>query len=146
MAIMLDAEPGLGSTDRLARHPAAASLTTSSGSEDPMPWYDERHALRRLKAEVNVPIAAGETEFTPFGLRTMVAEGLVDYLIIDSTWAGGLTVWRKAAVMAELYQVPLAAAPRSTDPRPRGGGEPDRLHPRIVRRHHTRSAVVRAVP
>ena len=77
--------------------------------EDPMPWYDERHALRRLKDEVDIPIAAGETEFTPFGLRTMVAEGLVDYLIIDSTWAGGLTVWRKAAVMTELYQVPLAA-------------------------------------
>ena len=74
-----------------------------------MPWYDERHALRRLKQEVDIPIAAGETEFTPFGLRTMVAEGLVDYLIIDSTWAGGLTVWRKAAVMTELYQIPLAA-------------------------------------
>ena len=77
--------------------------------EDPMPWYDERHALRRLKEDVDTPIAAGETEYTPHGLRTMVAEGLVDYLIIDSTWAGGLTVWRKAAVMAELYQVPLAA-------------------------------------
>ena len=74
-----------------------------------MPWYDERHALRRLKSEVRIPIAAGETEYTPFGLRTMVAEGLVDYLIIDSTWAGGLTTWRKAAVMTELYQVPLAA-------------------------------------
>jgi len=57
-----------------------------------MPWYDERHALRRLKAEVNVPISAGETEYAPVGLRTMVAEGLVDYLIINSTWAGGLTV------------------------------------------------------
>lgn len=77
--------------------------------EDPMPWYDERHGLRRLKNEVDVPIAAGETEYTPFGLRTMVADGLVDYLIIDSTWAGGLTTWRKAAVMTELYQVPLAA-------------------------------------
>ena len=77
--------------------------------EDPMPWYDERHALRRLKSEVRIPIAAGETEYTPFGLRTMVAEGLVDYLIIDSTWAGGLTTWRKAAVMTELYQMPLAA-------------------------------------
>jgi L-alanine-DL-glutamate epimerase-like enolase superfamily enzyme len=77
--------------------------------EDPMPWYDERHALRRLKSEVRIPIAAGETEYTPFGLRTMVAEGLVDYLIIDSTWAGGLTTWRKAAVLTELYQVPLAA-------------------------------------
>jgi L-alanine-DL-glutamate epimerase-like enolase superfamily enzyme len=58
---------------------------------------------------VRIPIAAGETEYTPFGLRTMVAEGLVDYLIIDSTWAGGLTTWRKAAVMAELYPIPLAA-------------------------------------
>jgi D-galactarolactone cycloisomerase len=77
--------------------------------EDPMPWYDERHALRRLKSEVRIPIAAGETEVTPFGLRALVAEGLVDYLIIDSTWAGGLTTWRKAAVMTELYGIPLAA-------------------------------------
>ncbi len=77
--------------------------------EDPMPWYDERRTLARLKAETDIPIAAGETEYSPFGLRTMLAEGLVDYLIIDSTWAGGLTTWRKAAVMAELYQVPLAA-------------------------------------
>jgi D-arabinonate dehydratase len=77
--------------------------------EDPMPWYDERHTLQRLKAETSIPIAAGETEFSPFGLRTMLAEGLVDYLIIDSTWAGGLTTWRKAAVMAELYQIPMAA-------------------------------------
>ena len=38
-----------------------------------------------------------------------VAEGLVENLIIDSTWAGGLTTWRKAAVMAEMYQIPLAA-------------------------------------
>jgi L-alanine-DL-glutamate epimerase-like enolase superfamily enzyme len=77
--------------------------------EDPMPWYDERRTLERLKAETDIPIAAGETEYSPFGLRTMLAEGLVDYLIIDSTWAGGLTTWRKAAVMAELYQIPLAA-------------------------------------
>ena len=77
--------------------------------EDPMPWFDERHTLARLKTAVDIPIAAGETEYTPFGLRTMVTEGLVDYLIVDSTWAGGLTTWRKAAVLAELYQVPLAA-------------------------------------
>jgi L-alanine-DL-glutamate epimerase-like enolase superfamily enzyme len=77
--------------------------------EDPMPWYDERFTLQRLKAATRIPIAAGETEYTPFGLRHLVAEGLVDYLIIDSTWAGGLTTWRKAAVMAELYQIPLAA-------------------------------------
>ena len=77
--------------------------------EDPMPWFDERHTLARLKAETGIPIAAGETEVSPFGLRTLLAEGLVDYLIIDSTWAGGLTTWRKAAVLAEMYQIPMAA-------------------------------------
>ena len=108
VAIMLDANQGwdLPSAVRATRLCEPHDIFWL---EDPMPWYDERHALRRLKTEVDVPISAGETEYTPFGLRTMVAEGLVDYLIIDSTWAGGLTVWRKAAVMAELYQIPLAA-------------------------------------
>src|SRR5437667_12456455 len=108
VSIMLDANQGWD----LPTAVRATKLCEPHGIfwlEDPMPWYDERHALRRLKAEVDVPIAAGETEFTPFGLRTMVAEGLVDYLIIDSTWAGGRTTWRKAAVMAELYHIPLAA-------------------------------------
>jgi L-alanine-DL-glutamate epimerase-like enolase superfamily enzyme len=77
--------------------------------EDPMPWYDERHTLQRLKAATSIPIAAGETEYTPFGLRTMIVEGLVDYVIIDSTWSGGLTTWRKAATLAELYHVPMAS-------------------------------------
>jgi D-arabinonate dehydratase len=108
VALMLDANQGWD----LPTAMRAASLCAPHDIfwlEDPMPWYDERHGLRRLKEAVSIPIAAGETEYTPFGLRTMVAEGLVDYLIIDSTWAGGLTTWRKAAVVAELYAVPLAA-------------------------------------
>ena len=108
VAIMLDANQGwdLPAAVRAARLCEPHDIFWL---EDPMPWYDERHTLRRLKAAVSIPIAAGETECTPFGLRTMLAEGLVDYLIVDSTWAGGLTTWRKAAVVAELYQIPLAA-------------------------------------
>ena len=108
VAIMLDANQGwdLPTAVDAARRCAPHRIFWL---EDPMPWFDERQTLRRLKEAVDIPIAAGETEYSPFGLRTMVAEGLVDYLIIDSTWAGGLTTWRKAAVMAELYQVPLAA-------------------------------------
>ena len=108
VALMLDANQGwdLPTAVRAARLCAEHDIFWL---EDPMPWYDERHSLRRLKESVATPIAAGETEFTPFGLRTMVAEGLVDYLIVDSTWAGGLTTWKKAAVLAELYQIPLAA-------------------------------------
>jgi len=108
VAIMLDANQGWSLPTAL-RAAALCAEHDIFWLEDPMPWYDERRTLARLKAETDIPIAAGETEYSPFGLRTMLAEGLVDYLIIDSTWAGGLTTWRKAAVMAELYQVPLAA-------------------------------------
>jgi len=108
VAIMLDANQGWDLPTAIQ----AAKLCEPHDIfwlEDPMPWFDERHTLQRLKAATRIPIAAGETEYSPFGLRTMVAEGLVDYLIIDSTWAGGLTTWRKAAVMAEMYQIPMAA-------------------------------------
>jgi L-alanine-DL-glutamate epimerase-like enolase superfamily enzyme len=108
VALMLDANQGwdLPTALRAARLFEPCNVFWL---EDPMPWYDERQSLARLKAATSIPIAAGETEYTPFGLRTMVAEGLVDYLIIDSTWAGGLTTWKKAAVLAEMYQVPMAA-------------------------------------
>ena len=99
-----------------------------------MPWYDERHALRRLKAEVDIPISAGETEFTPFGLRTMVAEGLVDYLIIDSTWAGGPHGLAQGGGHGRALPGATRRPPRSADPRPRSGRQPDRLHPRVLRR------------
>ena len=108
VAIMLDANQGwdLPTALRAARLFEPFDIFWL---EDPMPWYDERGTLKRLKAATSIPIAAGETEYSPFGLRTMLAEGLVDYIIIDSTWAGGLTTWKKAAVVAELYQVPMAA-------------------------------------
>ena len=108
VALMLDANGGwdLPTAIRAARMFEPLDIFWL---EDPMPWYDERHSLARLKAATSIPIAAGETEYTPFGLRTMVTEGLVDYLIIDSTWGGGLTTWRKAAVLAELYAIPMAA-------------------------------------
>jgi D-galactarolactone cycloisomerase len=108
VAIMLDANQGWN-LDTAVRAARLCEPHDIFWLEDPMPWFDERHTLERLKSAVRIPIAAGETEYSPFGLRTMVTEGLVDYLIIDSTWAGGLTTWRKAAVLAELYGIPLAA-------------------------------------
>jgi D-galactarolactone cycloisomerase len=108
VAIMLDANQGwnLPTAVRAARLCAPHDIFWL---EDPMPWYDERQTLARLREATDIPIAAGETEVNPFGVRTLLAEGLVDYLIIDATWAGGLTTWRKAAVLAELHQIPMAA-------------------------------------
>jgi D-galactarolactone cycloisomerase len=108
VALMLDANQGW-SLPTAVRAAALCAPHDIFWLEDPMPWFDERRTLERLRSETDIPIAAGETEYSPFGLRTMLDEGLVDYLIVDSTWAGGLTTWRKAAVMAEMAHVPMAA-------------------------------------
>ncbi len=108
VAIMLDANQGWN-LPTAVRAAALCAPHDIFWLEDPMPWYDERRTLARLREATDIPIAAGETEVSPFGLRTLLAEGLVDYVIIDSTWAGGLTTWRKAAVLAEVYQIPMAA-------------------------------------
>src|SRR2546428_13032711 len=108
VAIMLDANQGWN----LLTAVRAATLCAPHDIfwlEDPMPWYDERRTLERLKAEVDIPIAAGETEYSPFGLRAMLAEGLVDYLIIDSTWAGGRTTRRKARGRGAPFRISPAA-------------------------------------
>lgn len=108
VALMLDANQGWD----FATAVRAAKLFEPQDIywlEDPMPWYDERQSLQRLKAATGIPIAAGEGEYTPYGLRTLIADGLVDYLIMDATWAGGLTTWQKVSGMAELHHIPLAA-------------------------------------
>jgi len=71
VAIMLDANQGwnLPTAVEAAKRCEAHDIFWL---EDPMPWFDERPTLARLKAETDIPIAAGETEYTPFGLRTML--------------------------------------------------------------------------
>ena len=114
--------------------------------EDPMPWFDERHTLARLKEETRIPIAAGETEYTPFGLRTMVGgrpRRLPDHRLHVGGRADDVAEGRRAG---GAVPDPDGRAPRSADPRARRRREPDRLHPRIVRGCVARSALVRAVP
>src|SRR5829696_6746837 len=69
VAIMLDANQGWDLPTAIR----AAKLCEPHDIfwlEDPMPWFDERRTLQRLKTETGIPIAAGETEYSPFGLRT----------------------------------------------------------------------------
>src|ERR1051325_1854152 len=73
VAIMLDANQGwnLPTAVEAAKRCEAHDIFWL---EDPMPWFDERPTLARLKAETDIPIAAGETEYTPFGLCPMLAD------------------------------------------------------------------------
>ena len=114
--------------------------------EDPMPWYDERLYLATAQSSNDhSDCSRGDRVHTFWSTPHDSADGLVDYLIIDSTWAGGLTTWRKAAVIAELYQIPLAA---HHDPQIHihaQAASPTGLHLGIVCRPRTGSAVVRTL-
>jgi L-alanine-DL-glutamate epimerase-like enolase superfamily enzyme len=80
VALMLDANQGWNLPTALR----AAELCADHQIfwlEDPMPWYDERQTLRRLKDTVDIPIAAGETRdplwFELFRERPAIVDGFM---------------------------------------------------------------------
>ena len=58
--------------------------------EEPLP-ADDLDGYRQLRAEMSLPIAGGEHEFTFRGFRPLIDERLHDILQPDVCWCGGLT-------------------------------------------------------
>jgi L-talarate/galactarate dehydratase len=75
--------------------------------EEPLLCEDvEGHA--RLKAKLEIPIAAGEMLFSREEFRTYVNRGALDVLQPDVTRLGGLTAFLKVAALAEEAHLPLS--------------------------------------
>lgn len=70
--------------------------------EEPVPPDDEG-GYRRVHAAIGVPLAAGEGHFGPFGFRSLVVDGLVDYVQPDLGRCGGITAAMQVAAMAYAY-------------------------------------------
>lgn len=75
--------------------------------EDPL-RSDAAHALASLRAEVDVPIATGETITGRRGFLPLLEAGTVDVVTVDPSWTGGVTEARKIATLADTYGVPLS--------------------------------------
>jgi galactonate dehydratase len=75
--------------------------------EDPL-RPDAADALGRLAAEVEVPIATGETCVGRRGFLPLLQAGAVDVVTVDPGWTGGLTEARKVAALADAYGVAVA--------------------------------------
>ena len=65
-------------------------------------------ALAALRAEIDVPIATGETCFGRRGLLPLLQRGAVDFVTVDVGWTGGLTEAKKVADLADTFTVPVA--------------------------------------
>jgi galactonate dehydratase len=75
--------------------------------EDPVAPED-LDGMRRVRAAVDMPLAAGERLSTLWGYKKLIGEGLVDIVQPDTGRVGGITQLRKIAAFAEAHFIQVA--------------------------------------
>ncbi|MBE7463157.1 MAG: mandelate racemase/muconate lactonizing enzyme family protein [Planctomycetes bacterium] len=104
--LMLDANGAYGVESALQLARAVEPLRIAWLEEPVAP--DDLDALVRVKRNSPVPLAAGEHEFCPAGLRALVERGAVDVLTPNVSRCGGIGAVRSAAACAREHGVRLA--------------------------------------
>lgn len=104
--IMVDAHGTYSVTEakRFCREVAEASL---AWFEEPVS-ADNKRGCAEVRAATDIPIAAGESEFTRFDFRDLVDLRAVDIFQPDLAICGGITEGLRIAALADAYQIGLA--------------------------------------
>jgi len=63
--------------------------------------------MRDVRYQTGIPVCAGQSELTLRGLRDLIVDGAIDVSNFDASWAGGPTIWRKAAGLCAAFGVEL---------------------------------------
>lgn len=77
-------------------------------------WFEEPispdnyRGTAAVRAATTIPISAGESEFTRFDFRDLIAADAVDILQPDLAICGGISEGRRIAALADTYQLELA--------------------------------------
>jgi len=69
---------------------------------------DDFAGCAEVRQALDIPIVAGENEFTRWGCRDLLEARAADILNLDTVLAGGATEYRKIAALASAYHVPVA--------------------------------------
>lgn len=104
--LMADANQGLTPKQaiRLGRELEAFKL---GWFEEPVVYHDLT-GCARVCAALDTPIAAGETEYTRYGMRDILHAGAVDVLMPDLQRIGGLSEMRRVAALAASHDIPIS--------------------------------------
>lgn len=74
--------------------------------EEPLAAHDH-DGYAALAAAVDIPIAAGEQEYTKWQFRDLILRAQLDILQPDVIKCGGITEFRKIAALAETFSKPI---------------------------------------
>lgn len=73
------------------------------------PIHVENHnALRQVRENVRVPLCIGERHFTRWDYTEILNTRLVDYIMPDVAWCGGISELRRIAAMAEAQFIRIS--------------------------------------
>jgi L-alanine-DL-glutamate epimerase-like enolase superfamily enzyme len=90
-----------------ARRAAAALAPHGIGwLEEPLPAEDYA-AYARLRASIDIPVAAGESLYTEAQFRDLLLAGAVDFVQPNICRVGGITPFLRIAHQARLFGVPV---------------------------------------
>jgi L-alanine-DL-glutamate epimerase-like enolase superfamily enzyme len=105
-ALMVDANQGYTRAQAVEFGRLVADLDVR-WFEEPCRWTNDRRCMRDVRLQTGLPVAAGQSEVTLSGLRDLAVEGAIDVSNFDSSWAGGPTIWRKAAGVCAAFGIEL---------------------------------------
>lgn len=74
--------------------------------EEPLP-ADDLGGHARLARATSVPVAMGESLYSPLHFREYLHAGACSVVQVDAARIGGITPWLKVAHLAECYNVPV---------------------------------------
>jgi L-alanine-DL-glutamate epimerase-like enolase superfamily enzyme len=106
MEIMLEGH-GLWSLPAATKIARAVEEYRPAWLEDLM-RADDVDALAELRHSTTTPILASEYLATRYEYKPLLEKQAVDIVMIDPTWAGGITECKKICTMAETYKRPVA--------------------------------------
>lgn len=103
IALMLDANHGYDRVEAIALGNAVADCGIEWLEEPVVPEDLQAYAEVRLRQPI--PVSGGETEFTRWGFREVLAANAMDILQPDLCAAGGLSECKKIADMANAHGI-----------------------------------------
>jgi L-alanine-DL-glutamate epimerase-like enolase superfamily enzyme len=105
MEIMTDANQAFSVDEaiRRARHYEPLDI---AWFEEPLP-ADDLFGHVRLAKSTSLPIAVGESIYSPLHFREYLSAGACSIVQVDVGRIGGITPWLKVAHLAETFNVPV---------------------------------------
>lgn len=77
-------------------------------------WFEEPlqpesiDAHRQLRQNTDINLCIGERKYTRWDFAPYLQEGLVNYIMPDICWTGGISEMKRIAILAETYYVPIS--------------------------------------